>query len=425
LYVKTLQRRAAFRAAAGLAVAASLGVAAPARGQSLPSEPLSIANGRLTVGADLSITASCSRANTPNASECTDDTGFFNYTDYDHSTLRMLRIDVTAALKATPHLSVLGEVRSENGNGPQPYALYLRVRPWINRDFDIQAGRVPPTFGAFARRTYASDNILIGYPLAYQYLTSLRPDALPLNADELLRMRGRGWLSSFSVGSSDPRHGVPLASGFRWDTGLQLHGAASFLEAAASVTAGTLANPLVKDDNSGKQFAARVAARPVSGLLVGVSGARGPFVRASTAEQAGVQPDGPSFSQTAWGADAEYSRGYYLLRFETIVSEWALPILGSPTIDSPLRAVATSIEGRYKLHPRVYLAARFDRLQFSTITGTARTDTWDANVDRFEAGGGYMIQRNLQLRLSFQHNVRSGGRATRVNAGATQLVFWL
>ena len=36
-------------------------------------------------------------------------------------------------------------------------------------------------------------------PLGYQYLTSLRYDALPASADELLNMRGRGWLSSFSI----------------------------------------------------------------------------------------------------------------------------------------------------------------------------------------------------------------------------------
>ena len=91
------------------------------------------------------------------------------------------------------------------------------------RAFDIQAGRVPPTFGAFARRIYASDNPLIGYPLAYQYLTSLRADALPVNADELLAMRGRGWLSSYSIGNPMPANGLPLASGFRWDTGVQVH----------------------------------------------------------------------------------------------------------------------------------------------------------------------------------------------------------
>jgi hypothetical protein len=103
----------------------------------------------------------------------------------------MLRIDVNATVRANRFLSVLAEVRSENGESPHPYGVYVRLRPWPKRAFDIQAGRIPPTFGAFARRTYANDNILIGYPLAYQYLTSLRPTRLPANADELLQMRGR------------------------------------------------------------------------------------------------------------------------------------------------------------------------------------------------------------------------------------------
>src|SRR2546426_251072 len=66
------------------------------------------------------------------------------------------------------------------------------------------------------------DNPLIGYPLAYQYLTSLRPDALPANADELLRMRARGWLSNFSIGNRTPDRGLPLISALRWDTGVQV-----------------------------------------------------------------------------------------------------------------------------------------------------------------------------------------------------------
>src|SRR5207237_461869 len=149
--------------------------------------------------------------------------------------------------------------------------LYLRIRPWTNRAFDIQIGRVPPTFGAFARRTYASDNLLIGYPLAYQYLTSLRPDALPANADELLRMRGRGWLSNFSIGTTIPGRGVPLVSVFRWDTGVQVHAGTDVLDAAASMTTGTLANPRVSDDNRGKQIAGRMALHPWPGLIVGTS----------------------------------------------------------------------------------------------------------------------------------------------------------
>src|SRR5947207_4530359 len=151
-----------------LAVACLAG-ASSARGQ-IPSEPVAFADGRVTLGADVS------------ASFGTADPGFFNYTDYDHSTLRTLRIAVMGAVNAGDHVAILGEVRTENFEELVPYALYVRIRPWTAHNFDIQAGRVPPTFGAFARRTYAADNPLIGYPLAYQYLTSLRPDAIPGSA---------------------------------------------------------------------------------------------------------------------------------------------------------------------------------------------------------------------------------------------------
>ena len=104
---------------------------------------------------------------------------------------------------------------------------------------------MPPTFGAFARRTYANDNPLIGYPLAYQYLTTLRPDALPASADELLRKARPGWLVHYSFG--DPA----LDAGCRWSAPFggtpacrrtpRRHASS----ATAAVTAGTRLEPAV------------------------------------------------------------------------------------------------------------------------------------------------------------------------------------
>jgi hypothetical protein len=402
----------------------ALSVPAAARAQSIPSEPIVFGAGRVTLGGDFSATFSCTNAANSTSRVCADDTGFFNYSDYDHSTLRLFRVDVTAAVKATDRLSVLAELRSEDAEQVRPYALYVRLRPWSSHRLDIQAGRVPPTFGAFARRTYAADNLLIGYPLAYQYLTSLRPDALPANADELLRMRGRGWLSNYSIGDLAPDRGLPLVSAFRWDTGVQLHGATDLIEGTVAVTTGSLANPLVGDDNGGKQVAGRFAIRPAAGLVLGVSGAQGPYLTRNATRSAGVESNNRNYTQTAWGADAEYSRSYYLVRVETVVSDWRLPLVSAPTIELPLRAASTLVEGRYKIRPGLYAAARFDHLGFSTIKGTTRTTEWDAPVTRYEIGGGYSLLRNLLLKGSFQHNTRPAGRTTSLNLGATQLVFW-
>jgi hypothetical protein len=390
--------------------------AGTAGAQTLPSEPISIAGGRVTLGGDVSATVG------------PEDPGFFTYTDYGHSAMRMLRLDLSGAVKAGPHFTLLGELRSENLEQVRPYALYVRIRPWTARNFDIQVGRVPPTFGAFARRTYASDNPLVGYPLAYQYMTTMRADAIAANVDELLRKRSLGWLLRYSVGEPAAGGGVSLVSAFRWDTGVQVHATSGIVSATASVTAGTVSNPLFRDDNSGRQLAGRVELRPVSGLVAGASVARGQFLGRAAARAASINvADGHdrAFTQTAWGGDLEYSRDHYLIRFETVGSGWRLPAVRTPALPKSLGALSTFIEGRYKLRPRLYVAARFDHLGFSDVVGTRETLPWDAPVTRLELGAGYSLQRNLLLKVSYQHNRRDGGVLVGVaDLPAAQLVFW-
>src|SRR4029453_11595983 len=107
--------------------------------------------------------------------------------------------------------ALLAEVRGEDLEHPHVYALYARVRPWRNRSIDFQAGLIPPVFGAFARRRYGSDNPLVGYPLASQYLTSLRSDPVPSPVGDLIATRGSGWLVRYPLGWGDPvpAHGLP------------------------------------------------------------------------------------------------------------------------------------------------------------------------------------------------------------------------
>jgi hypothetical protein len=405
-----------------VAAALVVGGSVRADAQGLPTSPLTFGRDWLTISGDVSATTSCASVQ-GGTSICTSDSGYFNFTDYEQSLLRTAIFGVSAAVRAGRRLTVLSEVRSENGRRPEAYALYVRFTPWPDRGFAVQAGRVPPTFGAFARRRYPADNLLVGYPLAYQYLTSLRPDALPANADELLTMRGRGWLSNFSVGDPGRDNGMPLVNALRWDTGVQLHVAGRVADATLGITTGTLGNPLVGDDNSGRQIAGRVALRPLAGFIAGVSAARGPFLDADSLR---VLPRGETqhYTQTAWGADAEYSRGHYLLRFEGILSDWRIPLVAAPAIDLPLRAASASIEGRYKIRPGLYAAARIDRLSFSHVSGTTRRERWDAPVTRVEVGGGYSLLRNVLLKLSFQHNTRDTARVPGVDAGALQISYW-
>jgi hypothetical protein len=233
----------------------------------------------------------------------------------------------------------------------------------------------------------------------------------------------------YSLGDQALDHGVPLVSAFRWDTGVQAHATVGMLSATAAVTTGTVSNPLFSDDNHGRQVAGRAELRPAAGLILGASLARGPFVSQAASQAAAGDGHDGDFTQTAWGGDAEYSRDHYLLRLETIVSQWRTPILPSRpdgvALQMPLSATSLSAEGRYKLRPDLYVAARYDHLGFSDETTLSGTLPWDAPVTRIEIGAGYSIERNLLLKGSFQHDRRDGGRLPpTAHIIATQLVFW-
>jgi hypothetical protein len=348
------------------------------------------------------------------------DPGFFNYTDYEYTALRLARVGLSGVFRVHQQLALVGEVRSENLEPPHVHALYVRVRPWADRPFDLQAGLIPPVFGSFPRRTYAADNFLIGYPLAYQYLTSVRSDALPATADDLVRMRGRGWEPSFPIGSQEAAAGLPLVDALRWDTGVQARVGSDRLELLAAYTTGTLSSPRRRDDNGGRQLSARVASRPVTGLVLGASAARGAYL--SRESTGGLAIDADTFLQRAFGLDVEYSRDYWLVRAEGVWNGWDVPAIREPWVTGPLRARALSVEGRYKLWPGLYAAARVDHLGFNRLRGMAVD--WEAPVVRVEAGGGYYVRRNLIAKAVYQHNRRDAGFRRSHDVAAAQLLFW-
>jgi hypothetical protein len=373
----------------------------------LPDEPISLAGGHFVLGAEVVGTMA------------EDDPGFFNYTSYEYSAIRNFRIGVSAEIRANDHVQVLGEVRFDQGRVLDAYGLFVRIRPWPHRRFDVQAGRIPPTFGALSRTSYGSGNLLIGQPLAYQYLLSIRADSLPANADDLLRMRGRGWLSNFSMGNTAPAPGLPMVNTSRWDTGVQAHGINGIFEWTGAVSVGSLSDPRLRDNNGGRQLAGRVVTRPSPAFAIGVSAARGSWLDRTLDPRTADRP-----AQTAYSADAEFSAGRLLVRGEAIRSSWTVPVMSAPAIDGPLVATSFLLEGRYKIAPGAHLAARADRLDFSTIVGTRGPQTWDAGLWRLEAGAGLSITRNIQVKGAWQRNRRRGGRTPADSMSTAQVLYW-
>src|SRR5918996_1974830 len=96
-------------------VLAACVVASGAAAQGLPSEPVTLGGGRVVIGGNVA------------ASIAPEDTGFFNYADYEYSALRQVRIGLTWSVRANDHFSFLGEVRTENFDDVRAFALFVRM----------------------------------------------------------------------------------------------------------------------------------------------------------------------------------------------------------------------------------------------------------------------------------------------------------
>lgn len=374
------------------------------------ADPRSLFGGRLRLGVEATGTYA------------PEDHGYFNYGDYETNTLRLFRLDVSADARLADWASLLADLRTENLHSLRVYALYLRLRPWADRDFDVQAGLVPPVFGAYPRRRYAPENPLPSVPLAYQYLTIVREDAVPSRTEDLVAQRGRGWLVRYPVGSTAAA-GLPMVNGERWDAGVEARFASGPLAIALAVTQGTLSYPSVEDENGGKQLSGRLAWAPFPGLALGVSGATGEFlgdaVQAAFADRATG-----SWRQDAAGIDAEWARGRVVVRGEAVWTHWRVPALDATRIEGPLDAASAFVEARYKIRPGLYAAARAEKLAFERVESVLGEATWDAPVTRLEAGVGYSPWRHATLKIAWQHDERDGGRVRQEDLVAGQVVLW-
>jgi hypothetical protein len=354
-----------------------------------------------------------------------DDVAFFNYTDYESNALRTIRIRLFGEWRVARPVSIVGELRTEAGTGIEAAALFVRWQPWETREISIQAGRIPPVVGAFARRAYGRDNAVIGLPLAYQYLISLRPDALPATVDDVLRMRGRGWQLSYPIGEQTLEPGIALISASRWDTGAEVHWQHGIVEASAAVTRGAPAVPVVRDAPNRPGWSGRVAVQTPIGLTLAGSAARGHWIEDGAIALVPA-PKRREAMQTLLAADGEYSHGPLLLRGEWLHSTFEVPFAALPDPGPSLAAWSAFIEARYRLHPRWQVGTRVERLDFGAVTRASAPTTpvaWDAPVDRVEVAVGFRVARFFDIRAAVQHNWRDGGRVRSRTFPALQVIF--
>lgn len=343
------------------------------------------------------------------------ETSALNTGFYGDNLLKLLRLSLLFNFEASERVGLYVNLTSENGGSPHLYGAFVRLAPFRDSNFRVQAGKIPQAFGAFPERWYPFANPLVGNPLMYSYLTALQPFSVPSGAEDLLRQRGRG--SSVQYRDGSIHAGMPMIQIFRWAAGGIGYGSVGPLEYLGGVTAGSLSHPLQVGDNGGTQILGRVRFVPSPAWNAGVSAAHGPYLSEIPEESLRGRSQ-ESFHQTAIGGDFHYARGYLLLYGEASWSRWE-----TPHISESLDAASAFLETRYRLVPGLYVAGRLDRMTFGNVTvADGRSEPWDFPLSRLEIGTGFSWERHVLLKLAGQFNWYDDATELNENIIAFQIV---
>ncbi len=266
---------------------------------------------------------------------------------------------------------------------------------------NLMIGKIPNLFGNFAKREFSDVNPLIGQPLMRQYRTSLDWNNLWNNQEQLIlkkKRRDYGGHLPIAVLSG----ATPTVYDARWDFGVELFGNISWFEYQWAVTEGSISNP-DGQQNKGKQFLGRVGFNPAPGLKFGFSGASNPYLSGADPQRLLEEGKGKGeYRQLAYGADLEASYRYLIVFSEFVQSRWDASV-----DEGELSNWSWYVDAKYKLHPKIYVAARYDMMNFSKIKNgqTLKKEGWDYNLKRYEAGIGYRITADATLKIVEQWTV--------------------
>lgn len=307
--------------------------------------------------------------------------------------------------RISDHVTALTTVSATEGRPINVEYAAIRIADITPLHFNVQAGLFDLPFGNLGERRFPRRNFLYSLPLLYEYETSL-PDH-PTTETAILAARGQGG-------------GMPLLDGGIYDLGAMLFGSWGILDYMVAASSGTISATTYGGQNSNSDVGtvARLSVTPFTGLSLGAAYAQGAYLDESPTP-APQKVDVNNYHQQAAELDLEFSRGHIVVNGEAAFNRWPVPL---PAGDQNLDIFGYYVEGKYTLLPRLYVALRMSGLQFSQATLDQLEQRWDYNVEEWEGGVGYFVDRDVLLKCVRRETRTYGGTNPKDGLTVLQLV---
>lgn len=280
-----------------------------------------------------------------------------------------------------------GEVRLDE--------ILLRWRPSDDQRLNFQIGKFATAFGAWSPGHDFFDDPFLLAPLPYSQIIGINSRNPAANSPAAIGDRSNGSAPAVSTLSKD--QWASTIWGPSYATGASVFGASDHFDYALEMKSAALSshpdswNEVDFDDPT---VTGRLGYRPDAAWAFGVSASRGPWM---DPDVSGV--DRGDFMQSAVGMDLRWAHRDLIISGEVILSEFETPAAGD------LRTASCFIQGRWKVSPGFWLAARFGQMVANDANGDV---PWQPDVQRAEIGAGWRITQNLLLKTGYSYTHTDG-----------------
>src|SRR5881628_3990098 len=271
----------------------------------------------------------------------------------------------------------------------------LRITPWEDGRFTLQAGKFATVVGNWVPRHLSWDNPFINAPLVYENVTAIQDKQAPYSP--LYFIYAPYYYGKYAFN--------PVIWGPDYASGISVSGRLGRFDYAVEMKNASLSSRpeswyITENGFENPTFSSRIGFRPNEAWNFGLSSSEGPYFRR---EAEPTLPPGrgiDDYREFVLGQDVSFAWRHLQVWAEFYEARFEVPRVGDAD------TLAYYFEAKYKFTPQLFGALRWNQQIFGSVDdGRKGSLRWSHDVGRIDAASGYRVTSHTQRKLqySFQH----------------------
>jgi hypothetical protein len=277
----------------------------------------------------------------------------------------------------------------------------LRITPWEDGRFNLQAGTFATVVGNWVPRHLSWENPFINAPLIYENVTPIRDKSAPFSPLDFIQ--GLYYYEKYAFN--------PVIWGPSYASGFSVSGRLGRFDYAAEMKNASLSSRpeswhVTEVGFENPTFSGRAGFPPNEAWNFGLSASEGPYFRPEAESTLPPGRDIGDYREFVLGQDASFAWRHLQLWAEFYEARFEVPRVGDAD------TFAYYVEAKYKFTPQLFGAIRWNQQLFATISdGKGNNVRWSQDLARIDIAATYRFTTHTQLKLqySFQHETTGPG----------------